>query len=136
LKSPTDVEVLVVNGSGVTGTGSASNDYLVSVGGPNTLVGLGGNDVYVVNNSGVRVQEGSGADIDIVVATVNFTIPTNVEGLFVNGSGLIGTGSSGNDYLVSLGGPNTLIGSGGNDKFVVHQGRDSGPVSPGVNGNN
>src|SRR5262249_57943287 len=103
-KIPTNVEGLFVNGSGLIGTGSASNDYLVSLGGPNTLVGLGGNDVYVVNNSGDRVQEGSGADIDIVVAAVNYTIPTNVEGLFVNGSGLTGTGSSGNDYLVSIGG--------------------------------
>jgi hypothetical protein len=44
-----------------------------------------------------------------VVASVNFTIPINVELLYENGSGLTGTGSAGDDVLVSLGGPNTLV---------------------------
>ena len=44
-------------GSGLTGTGSAGADTLHSNGGPNTLVGLGGDDLYYVNNSGDVVTE-------------------------------------------------------------------------------
>jgi serralysin len=133
---PTNVEVLYEIGSGLTGIGSSGDDTLVSLGGsntldgsdgndtlvsligPNTLIGGGGNDVYYVNNSGDQVQEASGGGFDTVVASVDFTIPNNVEVLYEIGSGLTGTGSSGNDTLVSLGGSNTLIGGGGDDTLV------------------
>jgi hypothetical protein len=49
------------------------------------------------------VQEGSGAGSDAVFASADFTIPTNVETLWMNGSGLTGTGSSGDDYLLGIG---------------------------------
>jgi Ca2+-binding RTX toxin-like protein len=131
---PINVEVLYENGSGFIGTGSAGDDILVSLGGPNTLVGLGGNDVYYVTNSGDQVQEGSAAGIDTVVTSVNFTIPANVEVLYESGSGLIGTGSSGNDSLVSIG-ANTLIGSGGDDAFVFLKGLSNGTTVADFNGN-
>ena len=142
----------VENGSGLTGTGSAGNDILVSLGGANTLVGLGGNDylvssggantligsdgddVYYVNNSGDQVQEGSGAGSDAVFASVNFTIPTNVEALWMTGSGLTGTGSSGNDTLVSIG-ANTLIGAGGDDTFVFLRDQSNGTTITDFDGN-
>ena len=41
-------------GSGLTGTGTNDADTLLSSGGPNTLVGLGGDDLYYVNNAGRR----------------------------------------------------------------------------------
>jgi Ca2+-binding RTX toxin-like protein len=132
---PTNVEVLYENGSGLTGTGSAGDNVLVSLGGPNTLDGQGGNDVYYVNNSSDLVQEGSGAGIDTVVASVNFAIPTNVEVLYENGSGLTGTGSAGDDILVSIGDANTLIGSGGDDTFVFLRGQSNGTTITDFDGN-
>jgi Ca2+-binding RTX toxin-like protein len=66
---------------------------------------------------------------------VDFTIPTNVEVLCEFGSGLTGTGSSGNDYLASFGGANTLIGSGGNDTFVFLPGLSNGTTIADFNGN-
>src|SRR5262249_33493068 len=121
---PTNVEVLFENGNGLTGTGSAGDDVLGSLGGPNTLAGLAGNDVYSVDNSGDQGQEGSGAGCDTAVASVDFTIPTNVEVLYESGSGLTGTGSAGDDILGSLGGPNTLAGLAGNDIYYVGNGGD------------
>ena len=57
-------------GSGLTGTGSAGADTLHSNGGPNTLVGLGGDDLYYVNNTDDVVIEAANGGNDTVVATV------------------------------------------------------------------
>ncbi|HEU0113572.1 MAG TPA: FG-GAP-like repeat-containing protein, partial [Thermomicrobiales bacterium] len=89
---PADVEALYMNGSGLTGTGSAGADTLLSIGGANTLVGLGGNDLYYVNNAGDAVTESANADFDTVVTTVSYAMPANVEALYLVGTGLTGTG--------------------------------------------
>jgi serralysin len=67
------------------------------------------------------VTELSGEGYDIVVSTVTYTIPAEVEALYLKGAGLIGTGSGGDDILLSVaGGANTLIGLGGNDLYYVN----------------
>jgi len=132
---PANVEALYMNGSGLAGTGTAGADSLISVGGPNTLVGLGGNDTYFVNNSSDIVQEAPGGGFDSVFAAASFTIPTNVEVLYMNGSGLTGTGSAGNETLTTLGGPNTLAGAGGNDTFWLMQGQANGTTMTDFDGN-
>jgi Ca2+-binding RTX toxin-like protein len=112
-------------GSGLTGTGSNNTDSLLSSGGPNTLVGLGGDDLYYVNNAADVVIEAANGGNDTVMATVSYTLPANVEALYVNGSGLTGTGSSGADTLITLG-ANTLVGGDGNDTFVLLAGSANG----------
>ena len=62
-------------GSGLTGTGTGGADTLHSSGGPNTLVGLGGDDVYYVNNTADVVIEAANGGYDTVAATVNYTLP-------------------------------------------------------------
>ena len=52
-----NVEGLYMLGSGLTGTGTNNADSLLSSGGPNTLVGLGGDDLYYVNNAADVVVE-------------------------------------------------------------------------------
>ena len=107
-------------GSGLTGTGSSGADTLHSSSGPNTLVGLGGDDLYYVNNAGDVVIEAANGGFDTVAATLDYTLPANVEALYMYGSGLTGTGSNGADTLYSSGGPNTLVGLGGNDFYYVN----------------
>jgi Ca2+-binding RTX toxin-like protein len=116
---PADVEALYLVGTGLTGTGSAGADTLLSGagGGANTLVGLGGDDLYCVNHTGDTVTETAGGGYDTVVATVDYTMPANVEALYLIGTGLTGTGSAGDDTLITVG-ANTLAGSAGNDTFV------------------
>ena len=96
----------------------------ISSGGPNTLVGLGGNDVYYVNNRADVVVEAANGGIQTVVASVDYTLPTSntVEVLNMMGSGLTGTGSDGAETFISSGGPNTLVGLGGNDVYYVNNG--------------
>src|SRR5262249_15249375 len=114
-----------MNGSGLTGTGSAGADTLLSIGGANTLVGLGGDDLYCVNHTGDSVTETAGGGYDTVVATVDYTMPANVEALYLIGTGLTGTGSAGDDTLITVG-ANTLTGSAGNDSFVFFAGAANG----------
>jgi len=122
-----NIEVLSMLGSGLTGTGSSGTDTLHSAGGPNTLIGLGGDDHYYVNNSADVVIEEANGGIDIVGATVNYTLPENhnIETLSMLGPGLTGTGSSGADTLHSGAGPNTLEGRGGDDLYFVNNADDA-----------
>jgi Ca2+-binding RTX toxin-like protein len=121
------IETLSMLGPGLTGTGSAGADTLHSNGGPNTLEGLGGDDLYYVNNSADRVTEEANGGNDTVVATVNYTLQDNpnVETLYVSGSGLTGTGNSDANTLVTVG-ANTLVGDDGNDSFVFYAGSSNG----------
>ena len=75
-------------GSGLTGTGSNGADTLLSSSGPNTLVGLGGNDLYYVNNAADVVIEAADGGVDTVPASVDYTMPADAEGLYMIGSGL------------------------------------------------
>lgn len=129
---PANVEALYLVGSGLTGTGTAGADTLLSAGGPNTLIGLGGDDLYCVNNAGDVVTEAANAGYDTVISTVNYTMPANVDALYMVGSGLTGTGSAGADALFSYGGANTLIGLGGDDLYYVNNIADV--VTEAVNG--
>ena len=96
------VEVLNMLGSGLTGTGTDGAETFISSSGPNTLIGLGGNDTYYVNNTGDVVIEAANGGIDTVEATVDYTLPAsnNVEALYMLGSGLTGTGSGGAETLL------------------------------------
>ena len=53
------------------------------------------------------------------MASVDYTLPANVEGLYMLGSGLTGTGTDDADCLLSSGGPNTLVGLGGDDLYYL-----------------
>ena len=127
LQDNPNVEALYMLGSGLTGRGTNNADSLLSSGGPNTLEGLGGDDLYYVNHADDVVIEEPGGGYDTVVATVSYTLQDNpnVEAMYMNGSGLTGTGSSGADTLVSLG-ANTLMGDDGNDMFVLFAGSADG----------
>ena len=120
LPDNSNIELLSMLGSGLTGTGSSGADTLHSSSGPNTLVGLGGDDLYYVNNAGDVVIEAANGGFDTVAATLDYTLPANVEALYMYGSGLTATGSNGADTLYSSGGPNTLVGLGGDDFYYVN----------------
>ena len=114
-----------MQGSGLTGTGSDGAESFISTGGPNTLVGLGGNDVYYVSNTADVVIEAANGGFDTVQASVSYTLPANVEALYTVGMGLTGTGNSDANTLFTTG-ANILTGGGGNDTFVFNAGSVNG----------
>ena len=59
-----------------------------------------------------------------MLASVNYTMPADAEGLYMIGSGLTGTGTNNADSLLSSGGPNTLVGLGGDDLYYVNNAAD------------
>ena len=61
LPASNTVEVLNMIGSGLTGTGTDGAETFISSSGPNTLIGLGGNDIYYVNSTADVVIEARAA---------------------------------------------------------------------------
>ena len=66
------------------------------------------------------VIEAANGGFDTVLATLDYTLPANVEGLYMCGSGLDRHGHERRRHAVSSGGPNTLVGLGGDDLYYVN----------------
>ena len=66
------------------------------------------------------VQENPGEGNDTIYASVNITLPTNVENLFVYGGATSGSGNALDNFIVNefITSGVTLTGGGGNDTFV------------------
>jgi hypothetical protein len=71
------------------------------------------------------VVEAPNEGFDSVMTSLSYTLPDNVEALYVTGTGLTGTGNSGANTLVTTG-ANTLVGLGGDDTFVFYAGSANG----------
>jgi Ca2+-binding RTX toxin-like protein len=106
--------------------GDAGNDYLDGRAGSNYLAGGTGSDTYIVNSLNDEVVEQAGAGWDHVISYANdYTLADNVENLFLAGNATVGTGNSGDNFLVanqSLG--STLNGKEGNDYLFGGAGDD------------
>ena len=123
------------NGLANTITGGAANDTLNGGTGADTLKGLGGNDIYIVDSRGDRVNEGIGAGTDKVNTTLGaYTLGANVENLKYtgtddfsgtgNGLANVLAGAAGNDRLDGRAGGDTMLGGAGNDIYIVDNARD------------
>ena len=127
--------------TGLVLTGNAIANQIVGNAGPNVLSGgagndelqgLDGDDIYIVDDPGDRVIEGTGGGSDEIRATVSFAAPANVERITVldplstasialTGNALdnVITGGAGRDRLDGGSGTDTLIGGGGIDTAVL-----------------
>jgi len=115
-------------------TGGDGNDWLLGGTDADTLSGGAGNDTYSVDNAGDVVIENSGDGVDVVEASISYTLTDNVENLTLVGTGAIAgtgnvldnliSGNTGNNHLQGLGGNDTLIGQAGNDTLDGGLGAD------------
>jgi Ca2+-binding RTX toxin-like protein len=123
------VTVTTAGTGATTFTGTNGNDMLPGTIGADVMTGLGGNDTYTVNNSGDKVVELANQGTDVVVSTIHFSLPANVETLVLQGSAdLQGYGNAqantlygntGNNLLNGGAGADTMLGGAGNDTYFV-----------------
>src|SRR6185295_18212482 len=121
------VEKLTLLGSdNLNGTGNALNNVLTGNAGANVLNGGAGADVmaggigddtYVVDNAGDVVDESTGAGVDLIQASVSYSLGSArgaVDNLTLLGSSnLNGTGNALNNVLTGSAGANVLDGAAG-----------------------
>ncbi|MFN3236973.1 MAG: beta strand repeat-containing protein, partial [Pseudomonadales bacterium] len=106
------------NGQGGTLQGNAGSNLLISGVGADTLEGLGGDDVFVVNDSN-DVVIGTGetrSSVSFTATTANLTLTGGASINAVgNGNANILTGNAGDNRLDGLAGADLLVGGQGND---------------------
>ena len=102
--------------------GGSGSDALIGGSGADRMEGGGGDDFYNVDNPGDVLIENPGEGFDNVFTSVTFTLPENVEVLFLDeGAGSInGTGNSGINVLIGNGFSNALTGGAGNDIYSIN----------------
>jgi uncharacterized delta-60 repeat protein len=105
--------------------GGDGNDYLDGGAGKNTLDGGAGNDIYVVNSKTDKVVETGNDSSDLVVSSVAYVLPKNVENLTLTGKANAGTGNDVNNIIYGNQVANTLNGKNGNDLLYGGDGNDS-----------
>jgi Ca2+-binding RTX toxin-like protein len=109
------------------------NDNIDGGRGADTLVGQGGNDIYVVDNVGDRVYEttsiGTNVDaggIDLVRSSVDFSLGAFIEKLTLTGNRAVdGQGNGLANTLAGNGAGNKLYGGAGNDVLNGGLGNDN-----------
>lgn len=106
-------------------SGGGGNDYIDGGSGEDTLTGGSGSDTYVIDSPKDKIVENADQGIDLVLASVSFTLAANVENITLTGSKAInGTGNSGSNAMTGNNAPNKLVGAGGNDTLNGGSGND------------
>src|SRR3989344_2943846 len=123
--NPTDDTLLGLGGND-TLYGNSGNDTLDGGSGNDRMEGGVGNDTYVVGAAGDVVVEASNAGDDLVQASINYTLGSNLERLTLIGSANInGTGNALANTLIGNAGNNLLDGGAGNDLIQGGDGNDT-----------
>ncbi len=105
--------------------GNAGNNILNGKEGNDTLIGGLGNDIYIVNDAGDQVVENANEGVDVIAASVSYTLSDNVEHLGLTGTAnLNATGNALDNVLLGNAGVNSLDGGAGKDSLIGGGGQD------------
>jgi trimeric autotransporter adhesin len=122
----TKVISLVLTGSAITGTGNAESNTITGNGSVNTLIGLDGNDAFVMDNTSDTIVEAVAGGQDIVYASVSFDLSVGpydtqeIENITLTGINSINaTGNDLNNILTGNTAFNVLDGGLGNDTYDI-----------------
>ncbi|NWA08438.1 calcium-binding protein [Pseudomonas gingeri] len=106
-------------------TGNAGDDLLNGGAGNDTMIGGAGGDTYIVDSTNDVVIELLNEGFDVVQSSATWTLPANVESLYLTGNSAInGTGNALDNNIVGNGAANTLTGGVGNDSLDGRAGAD------------
>jgi Ca2+-binding RTX toxin-like protein len=124
-------------GNGLVNTifGNSGNNLIDGGAGADLMIGGAGNDTFFVDNIGDAVTEDASEGSDTVFASVNFTLPANVETLVLQdgadlqgfGNGLVNVifGNAGNNLINGNAAADLMIGGVGNDTYFADDPSDS-----------
>jgi Ca2+-binding RTX toxin-like protein len=122
-------------------TGSAGNDVIAGGADGDILSGGAGNDTYEVS-TGDTVTEAASAGTDTVVSDITWTLGSNLENLFLTGTGAINAtgnadanlvcGNAADNTLTGAAGVDALEGGAGNDTLSDSAGTDNGYFNGGA----
>jgi microcystin-dependent protein len=137
LTGSANINATGLDGKADTLIGNSGDNILDGRGGADTMRGGLGNDTYFVGSTGDIVDEvtGGGGAIDIINASVSYTITNGVERLQLTGTANINAtgldaqadtliGNSGNNIIDGKGGGDLLRGGLGNDTLTGGTGND------------
>jgi len=107
-------------------TGNSGNNSLDGGLGADTMAGGLGNDTYFVDNAGDVVTENPGEGTDIVLSSITYALPENVENLTLTGTANINaTGNELNNTIIGNSGDNIIDGGAGADLMKGGLGNDT-----------
>ncbi|MEH3086241.1 MAG: PA14 domain-containing protein [Xylophilus ampelinus] len=115
--------------------GNSLANFIDGGAGADTMTGLGGDDIYVVDNVNDAVVEADGGGNDTIRTNLaSYTLGANLENLSFTGAaahsglgnaaGNVMKGSTGSDQLLGLAGNDTLYGGSGADTLLGGDGDD------------
>ncbi len=105
-------------------SGGAGDDLLDGGSGGDLMAGGASNDHYMVDDLNDFVEENTAQGIDLVTASVSYSLASHVENLALTGVALAGTGNELANVLTANGLGNTLSGLAGNDSLLGGVGND------------
>jgi len=106
--------------------GYAGHDTLDGGAGADRLYGAAGNDTYIIDNLKDLTVENANEGIDLIKASVSWTLAANTENLTLMGTPNInGTGNTLANKLIGNAGNNVLDGRAGDDTLTGGRGADS-----------
>ncbi|OYU35509.1 cadherin-like domain-containing protein [Novosphingobium sp. PASSN1] len=106
--------------------GGLGNDTLNGGAGTNTMMGGLGNDTYIVTSATDVLNENGGDGIDLVQASVTWTLGAGTENLTLSGTAAInGTGNAAANVLVGNAAANIITGGAGDDTLSGEAGNDT-----------
>ncbi|MFJ5286730.1 calcium-binding protein, partial [Pseudomonas sp. NPDC088429] len=107
-------------------TGNQGNNILSGGLGADRMIGLGGDDIYIVDNINDLVVEFPDDGHDLVRTWVDYSLAESVEdGTMLGNADLSLTGNNLDNILIGNSGNNVLQGFGGTDKLYGAEGNDT-----------
>lgn len=115
-------------------TGTDGGDVIDGGQGADIMRGGNGNDTYYVDDPDDQVIEGERGSFDTVYASIDYTLPDNVENVTLTGTAIHAIGNALRNTVVGNAADNVLEGGAGDDTLAGNEGTDILIGGPGSDG--